>query len=862
LFGLGGWVKTSGQFLSVVLFFASTLVGLSANAADADEQPSRAVPFVCEELMSPHTGISDSTILGESHSIMELIATDPTKNLAYLHPTLVMNAGQRVASWIASHGVKMIPDPNYGAADVPYYPAFSRGVGGKRIIGQYDVIRTVVQYAQAAARGDGAAKKMVTLIGPSGTGKSEFLTILGMLAEMLTITNPDYYQYTYEWIDLKDYPEIYPFLHIQPTASGGEYEHPMDAAMNDSPYTLLPKAYRQPILDLTKKRVIELAGVEPTPFADANPQSQKIRDLLMLAEMKRLGKNSLTPQEEMQVLAQHVRIKRLVVSGTMMAKINAEGKDVDWSGLFLSPNALMINTFGSGHPFSYFLNGKILRSHGSVLMFDEYLRNEQALRDATLEVTENGKVTRGGSQVVGFNAFSIGASNSESYEALKNSPSKATISRLRIVPMTWQLQPYEIMKTLLLMKGPDNLFQRKLEEVSPSEVAVGMSGPEAGPEDGHTAAEAVSPDDLIVKPIEQADLDQLVPEPERDQPPTGPDYRYQMYIKAGAKPDGTPILVHLSPHTLLYMSQVISATRLNTSRAEADKVNPNYSVTKKPAFTDVVTRMMILMKQYNGITAGELNELAELSRYLKEGHFGIDARDAANVWLQQAVADAATQENEFCLTPKIARDVFFRLLSDNAIQYPDNQARLKWITYADALASAFLVPAIQHDIHVGISSGTMSIRSIYDEVFDELLWLSDHPTADEYEAAGGDKRPINKERLAAIKSIYKESQGRDFDIGEILVFNARRRMDTSIMHRGLEEAVTRYLSSRSTDLVAYDDIERFSRTGDGNMDTRAKFTDLKHTLEHRLGYCPHCLREAIALAKREAAKKSKENSKR
>lgn len=831
----------------------------SAQSESAKTKPVEAVAQ-CEKELLPQAAeeidldVSDTSILGESHSLRELVADDPAHNLVYKHPGIVMSAAQRVYSWMISKGEDRIPNPNYGGGQVYFNRVFSEGVGSHRIIGQHEAIETIVNSARAAARGDGTRSKLPILEGPPGTGKTEFQTILGLVSLGLTSMNSDYFLYTYEWTDLKDYPELFPYLNIQPTSDSKELEHPIPAALNDSPYLLLPKAYQKPVVQMAKDRVQKLIGLEPQPFDRLNSKCQFIRDTLLRAEMKKRGVTRLTAKEELEILAKHVRVKRLVVGAAdTLAKINAEGKDIDWQGLFMSPNAFFINTLGPGHPMAYNLNGKILKGSGSVVYLDEMLRNEQALRDAMLEVIENKQVTRGGAPVVAFDAFLIGASNSESFGRVKaDGQSRAHIDRMRIVPMPYSLNPYEISETMLLMKNPNNIYSQKLEAVQPTELASGMSGPEMGDELGSFTDEPTAAP--IPQKREKAEFADLFPLPRQGESPKGPDGRYSLWVSTGTATDGAPTLVHISPHTLLYMSQVISASRMSTDVGAAIEINANYAVVNKPVFRDLVTRQKLIMKRISGVTSSELKELEEVSKYLGEGNFGISARDAANVWLAQAIEEAAKPANKNCLTPDVARRVFLRLLSEEAIQYPDNKTRMKWITIADEMARAFLVPSIQTDVHKAIASGLGAIRSIYEEVVDELREIANNPGATTYEAGNGEIRPIQKARLNAIYDIYAKINHRAFDVQELIGYLTRRGANGEMYH-ALEEAITRWLSSRSTELVSFDDIERVTRSGDGSAEARAKTSEFAAVMQHRLGYCPHCLEVSIGLAKAEAARK-------
>jgi len=813
-------------FLIRVLGFLICLSFSLPNAMATD-------PKDCEDLLSPTTVLVDETqILKEEHSLFELLKKDPAQNLAIQHPSIVMNAWQRTLSWILSTGVRTEPHPEYGTGNINVYPIFSDGLpeaGGKRIIDQHDAIQVLADYLIAGARGDGSRSKMLIFNGPPGTGKSEFLTILANIAENLTANRPEHFMYVYEWHGLKNVPELQPVLNLQTDAQGNQFEHPLPCPLNESPFALLPEGYQNQVLEVAKTSAMKIAKAEPNPPRKLCPHCMKVREALLKHHMAEHNMKSMTPEQVVKLLDRHVRIKRVVVgkSGSL-PKINAEGKDVDYSGLFGSPNAFLLNTFGTRHPFSYSLDGKILRANGQMLMLDEFFRNVPELRDTFLEVIENGEVVRGGAPKVHLDTVIIGASNDESIDNAKaNSASKAHLDRVRLIPMRYSVAPHSVAKTMLLMKNPHTFIQQEL-----------------APRTEETEAP---------KPV-RVNLDQLFPKVARGQPLQGPDRRYNLWVAgaAGSQP------LHISPHTLMYIATTVAATRINTSPADAMKFLPNSKAINTAAFQDHVTRMKILTRELN-IPAAEADELQELSRYLKEGTFGISTRDAANVWLTQAIAEAQKPENGHCLTPQLAMKVYLKLLADGAIQYPDNKTRLRWISISEAMMKHFLIPNIQQDVQMAVGSGLGAVNSVYDEVFNELLALQADNSAKVYQTETNESRPINFDRLKEIEAIYQITERRAFSHGELIAFHAARGMKSGDhRHQGLVRATNSYLAKRVTDLIAFDDLARFAQANEGTTEVRAKFSDLSHLMRHELGYCPHCMKAAMTLAKQASSGKAQQ----
>lgn len=798
-----------------------------SKASTSPKATPKAVEQKCNLLLVPNdVSLDDLTILTESHDLKSLVEADPAKNLAVQHPSIIQNAAQKLASWIRVVPPREITEPYYGVGKIQIYPVFSDGVkeaGGKRIVGQYAAIQTVVDYIRAAASGDGAASKMILLVGPPGTGKSEFLGIFAKLAQNLTSQRPEFYVYSFDWINLEKYTELKEFLNL---------EQPFPSPLNESPFALLPKGYQDAVVGLAQSRAIELSGVKPTPVTQLNPQDKKIREVILATYMKEHGLKSLDAQTALEVLNQHVRIKRVVVGdSTSFAKMNAEGKDVDYAGLFMQPNPLVLTDLGASHPFSYHFNGKVLRANGNFLFLDEFFRNVPELRDVFLEVVENGQVTRGGAPVVYLDAVKIGASNNESIKAaVQNTASRAHLDRTRLVPLPYQIEPFEIAETMLYMKGERNLLQQKLGAIPHSEDEI------VSEEHEHESVPANIHEDLF-------------PAAAPGQTREGPDGRYMLWFNTGigSKP------VHISPHTLMFMALTVAGSRLNTNPADAQKF-ANSSVINTAAFQDVITRLKVFLKQAP-INAAEAKELQELSRYLDEGTFGISARDAANVWLTQTIQEAQKPENQNCVTPILAMRVFNRLLQEKSIQYPDNKARVNWMNIANSVLVEFTLSAIRSDVTTAVGSGASAAKSVYDEVFLELVALQSDESAQTFNSHSNEVRQINFDRLREIEEIYVRSEKRKLITGELLhyvVTSGKNGGDS--YHKGLLRAVTEYLARRTQDLINFEDLERYFVNGEGNTDIRAKANGVAHSLHKEHGYCSKCMHEAMVWIRQATAR--------
>lgn len=327
---------------------------------------------------------------------------------------------------------------------------------------------------------------------------------------------------------------------------------------------------------MVEPRVLQLAGVTPMPIREGNPQDRYIADTLASYYAQEKGKEHLSAEEYVElVLGNHLRIKRFIVGRHGSdGRIDVQGKDVDYGGLFFKSNPLRV-TLGQTHPMAYKINGKVATSKPAMTL-DEFFRNPHELRDMFLGVQESRRIVRGGAPVVPVDAFILAVSNTESVEkAMKNDASKAQRNRMRQVPMRLITHPLEIAKLNLLMHNPKNLRQiplSRLQELAEQdESLVGFEG-----------------SNVKAEPIELDDIFRYATLPNEKM--KGPDGRYVILATGshGEEP------VYFSPHALMFMSYVAAATRLNTDLTAAAKLGP-YSVLGELVFHDPVQRLKAMM---------------------------------------------------------------------------------------------------------------------------------------------------------------------------------------------------------------------------------------------------------------------------
>ena len=825
-------MKTSSLFRIVISGLCAWALGPASFLPTA-----RAAEGPCPKLLvADDEGITDLdfAITTEEHALEEMLHADPATNLAVKHPSLVMDAFQRAKAWALFKTPRYISDPLYTGEPIRLFPVFSEGikeVGGRRIIGQYSQIETFGSYLYSGSSLDRSSVRMPTFYGPPGTAKTEFMKLLIALSKHLQTNEQTYFNYSYEWVDLLKIPKLTPFVNSYSVDDKGNqtldgYVFPIPCPLGDSPFVLLPPSLQDKVTALANDKVVSMIEDAPHPWKPLCPHCHFIREAVLEHHAKISGKKQFSPSEIVKILGKHIKIKRRIIGrGGQVPKVNAEGRDVDYHGLFLAPNPFVLNQFGPTHPFAYWINGKIAGAHGGIAFFDEYWRNDPTLRDVFLELLESQVITRGGAPEVQLNFVPIAGSNSESIaHARKTQQANAQIDRSKRVFTPWSTIPQEVGATIVYMKTIERFKQQAL--ALPAEV----SG-------------ELKPDAATEAPILPGRLDDLFPLPVKDQPLLGPDHRYKVWIGSG-KSD-----IHMGPHSLAFMSLVIAGTRINTDAAAARQFGA-FHVIDSAVFRDPIARLKVLMKQIQ-ITPGEAHELKKLSRLLKDGTKGITTRDAAD-WLTETIQLAQKPGYGGCVTPILLKDTLERMIETEMMECADNETRLKWLQIVDAVAHHFTVPSIEDDVNgaVGYDSGTAEAH--YDEIYEELMALQADPNAQIWQNEDtGEVTKIKHARLAEVEEAYKQmNNGRGLARDNYINHHARwgKPKGGGKRHEGVMGAIRRYLAANSKKLVTSDELLRVANTGEGTSEARARFSSVQSTMLHRYGYCPKCMKAALELS--------------
>ena len=778
--------------------------------------------------------VSDYHISTEEHRLLEMIEDD--LSFLHAHPTSIMSAAQIIYAMIMDQGYSFKDVPGYG--NVPVYSIFSEESevnGRRRIVGQYEGIKAVVEGIEAQARGLKTGVRVPLLVGIHGTGKTEFRTVVANVLKNLTRNDPKFHIHEISWVvsELKQIPEISNYIKV---IQGTEFRSPL----HSSPVSILPKAYQTALKKRGKQIIQDMLGSYPVFEMEADPLSNYIRNAIMkyfltssdayvtetLAELgvDRRDDGTFSALDEVKILDKYMRIRRVVLGepGTVPL-IDAQGDEIDYQGLIMSENPIFRMLTGASDVWSWSYNGAVLSGSRNFIFLDEFFRNDPALRDMFLGIMESRVVTRGGSPAVPVDSVIIAATNSANLDkALVDPKSHAQVNRMRQIPFEWSTNPGEIAMILLYMNGK-GIKMKKLD-VDPLQDDLDQDF------------------DLEFQPMV---IDDLFPKMVSGKPMLTPDSRYKL-VFGNDEEDG----VFIAPHTLMFMADFIATTRMNTSVKDAQELKGGEQIIGDPIFRDPLTRLKVL-KNEAPILGSQQQELYKLSKKLREGSFGMSSR-VAGTWLSESLNEARQAGNDRTLTPIILRRVYDRLLNEGTLEIQDIQTEIKWKALMDTVAEGVLIPKLHNDIYSSFHSDGKAAE-IYDNIILEIVTLFQDSDAKEYETPNGQQMYIDRDRLEKVKTIYEKKIGKPLAWQQIASFYlqqiARSKGGVALRHKDLMSAISEYLATSLDAYISVKDLLNFAEKKEGNKNISEKFRSVESVLVHKLGYNKRSIVDALRIMK-------------
>jgi len=748
------------------------------------------------------TPLAELASLVEEFELSDFVSTDKEKSLAWRYPMTMMSASQRYWHVMKYYPAKDIWDPVYRVQKRKDYPIFSANrIVNRTLVGHHDVIEDVAGFIYNAASGkpDGM---MYLLRGPAGTGKTELLYILELSRARLSLTDPNYFNYTYYWKDLYKIPALRALFYE-------ENKNQPFHTLGRSPFSLLPKSLQQKLAKFVEPRVRERIGLGPRPMPEADPQSKRIIEEILKHYMKEDKKNNPTEEDYLRWLSNHVKIVRAIPDDTEPTGIiRYQGKNPEYSQLFFAENMAAQQIFGTANPLSYHYTGKVVRTDGGGIFLDELFRQMADLRNTFLDMGQNGIVEAGGAPPIRLDTFVLAAANDESIEeALEEGGAKAHLDRTDRKPMRLDIHPHHVSKTAVLLMDPKRFLMRE-----------------------NTGGD-----------LRQVDINELYPPADTEGKLSAPDGKYTVYYTSD---DATKKPILIAPRALYMMGLTTAATRLVRDPSALKPLSTELSLMRPSEtgfqhFVNASNRLKILMGQIQ-VDFAIRQELARIRHLLKEGKDGISSREL-EPWFKEAIKLA--ERNDYTLTPQVLDQAFQTILDEDKTKVSQDK-RATWLELHQAIKADFILPALYADVRTIVAGESGQVEKIYDEVKQELLALANDAEARVwFDQISTRDRPINKQRLEDIGKIFLEHNGSVLLPSMMATFKVKATSDEE-RFEPLYRAIEYYLLQTELNTAALDGLVDYFKQASVSHDVAEKAQRAEKNFE-RHGYNLRAFVEAL-----------------
>jgi predicted Ser/Thr protein kinase len=769
----------------------------------------------------------------ESYGLMEILQ-NPKFWLE--HPTMVMSAAQKNVAWqtyVPSRQLNTI----HGTLNVfPILSELNEVNDRRMLVGNLRNLDFMHGFARAAARGSGAGSKFVLMKGPGGTGKTETLTSIANTASHLSLNNPLYHEFTFEFFNLDQIPvlnAIMPAVRDEQDKNVSTFRTPL----NESPIAILPDNIQRNVLKLAAPVVQKLIGLDPLPAVlDLNIQAEYVRDEILkhYAAQDGVAPTDLTNGKILAYLNKHVRIVRRILTKENFPVIEYQGRDPDFEALMGTPNHAVRAIYGVDHPFAYHLNGKFIQASGALLFIDEVLRNEPDFLNTLLALAESHVVQRAGMPRLKIDTYVMGATNNESFDdAQKKSSIGALIQRMLQLPFNYSVRPNEIAKTALLMIKERNLEVAKL----PTEDQV--------KQDLANQASTDSSEKPFELEYKAGDINTLFPIKANGEDVDGMDGNYVARYSGISRGKH----IYVAPHTITFMAAIAAATRMDTDARKALKAmnGDGIRVINSEIFTEEVSRLKLFLGDYEEPTPTQKVMLDRISLNIDEGRFGMNQRDFGYTWLEGALQEAAKPENRNTLTPQLAMSVLVKLLDPKSITFRDSAERWSWETLANEIKVKILMPRLERDVLQAAGHSEGNIDEIYDLIVAQFLALNKDPNAEIYQDKSGKSHKIDRPLLNSINKFHYERTGRYIVPQELINFVAVYASRPGARYKQLEYAIVDHLAQTAFESVSLSSMIEYQTKGSGGANVREKYNSVASYLSRYLGYNEAAIQSVIEL---------------
>jgi len=317
----------------------------------------------------------------------------------YDDPKIARNAHQRVADMFDYYGTEY--DEDAGVVEYHLASEDPANDGENTFYGRvvHEAIHEFVNKVKSGARGLGPQKRIKLLLGPVGSGKSDFDRQVRRYYEAYTRTD-DGRLYTFRWTNLCDViPDQDPADDV------------VRSPMNQDPIVLLPQEQRERVIDDINEELDAPYTIRNEQALD--PASEFYMDRLLAHYDDNLQ----------EVLENHVEVMRLVADENMRQAIETfepkDKKNQDETELTGDVNYSKIAIYGESDPRAFDYSGAFCNANRGLFSGEELLKLQREFLYDFLHATQEQTIKPKNNPRIDIDQVIVGRTNMPEYRDKK-----------------------------------------------------------------------------------------------------------------------------------------------------------------------------------------------------------------------------------------------------------------------------------------------------------------------------------------------------------------------------------------------------------------------------------------------------------
>jgi serine protein kinase len=317
----------------------------------------------------------------------------------YEEPKIARNAHQRVADMFDFYGTEY--DEDAGVVEYRLASEDPLGDGENTFYGRniHESIHEFVNKVKSGARGLGPEKRIKLLLGPVGSGKSDFDRQVRTYFEDYTMRDEGR-MYTFRWTNLCD------VIRDQDPA-----DDVVRSPMDQDPIVLLPLAQRQRVVDDLNERL-------DAPYTIRNEQAlDPASEFYMDKLLEHYG------DDLQQVLDNHVEVVRLVADENKRQCIETfepkDKKNQDETELTGDVNYSKIAVYGESDPRAFDYSGAFCNANRGIFSGEELLKLQREFLYDFLHATQEQTIKPKNNPRIDIDQVIVGRTNMPEYRDKK-----------------------------------------------------------------------------------------------------------------------------------------------------------------------------------------------------------------------------------------------------------------------------------------------------------------------------------------------------------------------------------------------------------------------------------------------------------